>query len=209
MAIRLAWLAIVLPLGGCSYKAEVPDSPAFDVMSSYGSKIPGKWLVYIDARPLDRPIKTSGYVCAAHDFPIHAAAAFSSSVNETLGNVMAEIEIVKSPVPRGDLARYGARGMIVVRGEDVRPVLDVKPGFWQASMETRSLVVASVSVDGPAGRLLGTTVEGHGNATAEAGMFCEGGAKAVANSIAQAMHDTMRKIGEAITNSERIRGAAT
>jgi hypothetical protein len=74
-------------------------------------------------------------------------------------------------------------------------------------MRTQVMVVASVYVDGPAGRIFGQTVEGQGNGDAESGMLCEGGAKSLAESAATAMRDTVRKVAEALSNSDRIRAA--
>jgi hypothetical protein len=85
--------------------------------------------------------------------------------------------------------------------------MDVKPGFWSASMDSQAIVVASVSVEGHGGRLMGQTVEGTGFATSDAGGACEGGAKALAQAIGQGMGDVMRKVGEAISNSERMRAS--
>jgi len=75
-------------------------------------------------------------------------------------------------------------------------------------MSTSATLIASVEVDAVnGGRVLGTTVEGIGNGDQEAGVMCEGGAKSLATSAGVALKDTMRKIGEAISNSERMRQA--
>ncbi len=183
------------------------EAPAYNVVSSYGEQISGKWLLYVESAALDRPMKPSGYACSAHKYPISASGSFKTSVRQTLDNIVDQIEVVESPVPAEQLAGHGARGLIVVRGEEIRPRLDVQPGFWSANMATQVTMVASVSVDGQHGRVLGTTVEGQGMGNAEAGGACEGGAKAIAEAAGQAMKDAMRKIGEAVSNSERVRGA--
>lgn len=203
--VNIACCALVL--GACTYKAEVMEAPAFNVVSSYGEQIPGKWLLYVESTALDQPMKPSGYACSAHKFPISASGSFKTSVRQTLDNVVDQIEVVNGPVTAAQLAGYGARGLIVVRGEEIRPRMDVQPGFWTANMATQVTMVASVSVDGKKGRLFGTTVEGQGLGNAEAGGACEGGAKAIAQAAGQAMKDAMRKIGEAISNSERVRSA--
>ena len=77
-----------------------------------------------------------------------------------------------------------------------------------ATMDAQALLVASVSIDGPHGRLLGTTVEGQGHADAEAGYACSGGAKGLADAAGIAIKDTVRKIGEAVSNSERVRASS-
>jgi hypothetical protein len=79
------------------------------------------------------------------------------------------------------------------------------PGFWTATATTQIGIVASVFVDGKAGRLLGTTIEATGQADAEGGFACEGGAEAFAQSSEMALKDVARKIGEAISNSDRVR----
>jgi hypothetical protein len=95
--------------------------------------------------------------------------------------------------------------MIVVRGEDVRGHLRLQPGFWSATMETEVDLVVGMTVDSPRGRLLGTTVEGNGKGEAPAGIACGGGAKAFDISSSDALKEAVRKLGEALTNSERLR----
>ena len=194
-------------LASCTYQAQVQDTPSFSVMSNYGDQVAGLWLLYVDARPLERPIKPTTFACSAHKFPISVAGPFATSVRQTLDNVVDQIEVVQGPVTRDQLAARGAKGFIVVRGEEVRAKLEVKPGFWAAGMDSSATVIASLAVEGKQGRLLGTTVEGAGIATADAGAVCEGGAKALADAVGQGMGDTMRKLGEAVSNSERVRSA--
>ena len=54
----------------------------------------------------------------------------------------------------------------------------------------------------------GTTVEGQGHADAEAGFACSGGANGPADAAGIAIKDTVRKIGEAVSNSERVRASS-
>jgi hypothetical protein len=53
--------------------------------------------------------------------------------------------------------------------------------------------------------MFGTTVEGQGIADSEAGFICDGGAKSVVAASSISMRDTVRKLGEAMGNSERLR----
>ena len=69
----------------------------------------------------------------------------------------------------------------------------------------KPFLIASVSVDGRDGRLYGDSIEGHSFSNAEAGLACEGGAKSLAASVGTAIRDCMRKMGEGLSNSERIR----
>lgn len=207
---RLCFLPAVLPvllLLGCTYQAPVVESPSYNLVTSYGEPIPGLWLLYVDATPLQRPIKPDTFECSAHKFPIDAAGPFATSVRQTLDNVVDRIEVVGGPVTSDQLRARGARGLIVVRGEDLRARLEAKQGFWTASMDASATMIASVSVDGLKGRLLGQTVEGQASSTSDAGAMCEGGAKALGKSVSTAMGDAMRRIGEAVSNSDRVRAA--
>ena len=88
------------------------------------------------------------------------------------------------PVSSDAVRTAGARGLIIVRGEELRGRIKAIPGFWQVAMEADIDIVASVTVDGRKGRLLGKTVEGSADGEAQAGGACEGGSDAVAAAAA-------------------------
>lgn len=198
-------LSIAGALAGCAYKAEPMSVGAYNVYSSYDTKLPGKYLLYVDGSKLNKTIKPSDFNCAAHTFPLELASGFEGSVRKTFANLLENVEPVSEPVAREDLAARGARAMIVVRGEDVNGRLRVVPGFWTAGMETDIEMDASIVVDGRRGRLLGKIVAGDGHAQGDAGVMCEGGASALTDSATQAIKETVRRLGEALTNSERVR----
>ncbi|OCJ03844.1 hypothetical protein A6U87_17545 [Rhizobium sp. AC44/96] len=201
-------LAIGALLAACQYKAEPLPVATYNVYSSYDGKLPGKYLLYVDASKLNKPIKPSDYNCAAHTFPLDLSTSFASSVRQTFANLVTELEVVQQPVGRDDLKSRGARGMIIVRGEELNGRLRVVPGFWSAGMETEVALAASITVDGLGGRLLGTTVSGSGNGQADAGLACEGGAKSLVESAEHALKEALGRLGEALTNSDRVRKGA-
>lgn len=203
-----AVIAAATCLAGCAYKAEPIAAPSYNVVTSFNEKIAGKWLLAVEAVPLNQTVKPSGMACAAHNFPLELSEAYKTSISQTLKNVFEQVENIPSPISGQEASRRGAKGMIVVRGEEVRGRLDVQPGFWTANMKTQVLIVASTFVDGANGRVFGTTVEGQGIADAEAGMMCEGGGKSLTDASAIAMKDNIRKVAEALGNSERVRAIA-
>lgn len=103
------------------------------------------------------------------------------------------------------LRAQGYRGQIVVKGEGLESKLVAIPGFWQANISTTVVLTASVSVDGPQGRVVGRTVEGAAERETEAGPFCSGGAASVEEASGQAMQKLLVQIGEAVANSDKLR----
>lgn len=197
-----------LLLSGCAYQASPLDAPAVNVVTSYSSKLGGKWLVYVDAAELRENIKPEGVACSFHSFPVDLSGPFPSSVRKTLPNVVNQTEEVEAPVPADRAKTSGARGVINIRGERVRTRLTAVPGFWMASLKADVTLTVSVTVDGPAGRLFGKTFDGNGRGEAEAGVACEGGAKAVAAATEDAQRDVLRRIAEDLANADRLRSAA-
>lgn len=206
MKLRIfAVMTAVSALAACQYKAEPLTVATYNVYSSYEGKLPGKYLLYVDGTKLNKPIKPSDFNCAAHTFPLELGNSFSGSVRQTISNLVTEVEVVQQPADREQLRSRGARGMIIVRGEDLNARLRVVPGFWSAGIDTEVEIAASITVDGPNGRLLGTTVSGDGNGQADAGVMCEGGAKSLTQSAEDAMKEVLGRLGEALTNSDRVR----
>lgn len=201
----LCAVALSAALSSCAYKAEPLAVGAYNVYSSYENKLPGKYLLFVDGNALNKTIKPSDMNCAAHSFPLAFSTGFVGSIRKTFENLVSSLEVVEAPVDRAGLSARGAKGMIIVKGEEVNARLRVVPGFWTMGMETDVEMVASITVDGQSGRLLGTTVSGNGNAQGDAGAFCEGGAKVLTDSAEKSMKQTVTKLGEALTNSERVR----
>ncbi|QCI67734.1 hypothetical protein E8M01_28040 [Phreatobacter stygius] len=199
--------ATAIGVSACAYQAQAPVTPASNVVVSFGTKIPGKWLVFSEGERLDSLVRPSDINCSAHNFPLSFRGSFPGSVRGTLANLFESIETVDRPVSGEELRRRGARGMVTIRGEDVRGTLRVAPGFWSANIITEVRITASIVVDGTSGRIFGQTVDGDGRGDTDAGAFCAGGAVSLSRSSEEALRVTMRRLGEAIGNSERVRAA--
>lgn len=203
--LMAAALMAALAAAGCAYKAEPVSTPAFNVVTSFSQKVAGSWLLYTNSEKLVDTVKSSDFACSAHTFPLDFSQTFPTSVRDTLKNVFEGITDVEDPVPGDQVRKRNARGMIVVRGETIQTRLRVVPGFWSASIATEVEISASVTVDGPGGRLFGKTVDGRGKGDAPAGFACEGGATAIRISAEQAMKELLRRLGEELGNAERLR----
>ena len=78
---------------------------AYNAYSSYDSKLPGKYLLYVDGSNLNKTIKPSDINCAAHSFPLEVSVGFEGSVRKTFADLLETVEPVTQPVPREDWPR--------------------------------------------------------------------------------------------------------
>lgn len=182
-------------------------TPANNVITSFSSKLAGKWLLRSDADRLRETIRSSDMNCAAHTYPLDFAAGFPASLRGTLANVIERIEDAGESTAADRSGKLGARGIISVRGENLRGQFRVVPGFWTANVIAEIDISVAVTVDGPSGRLFGKTIDGRGRAEADLGAFCAGPAIAVQKAADEAQRDALRRIGEEVGNADRLRNA--
>lgn len=195
-------------LSGCAYNAPVTVSPNLNVYSSYGNRLPGTYALFIDAEAFSQKVHPTGINCAAHNFPLDMQDTFRQSVVSTLQQLVEEVDVVPTPLTADELARTGKRGQIIVRADSMTARIQFIPGFWSATAESDVDLSANLSVDGPGGRLLGTTAEGEGTAQGEAGGLCGGGADVIAQAAEKATKHLLGELGERLSNSPRIRAMA-
>lgn len=204
-AIIAAGLSLLL--SACAYKTETSVAPANNVVTSFSSKLSGKWLLRTDAERLRETIRSSDMNCAVHTYPLDFAAGFPASLRGTLANVVERIEDAGDTTPADRSGKLGARGIISARGENLRGQFRVVPGFWSANVVAEIDISVALTADGPNGRLFGKTIDGRGRSEAELGAFCAGAAIAVQKAADEAQRDALRRIGEEIGNADRLRNA--
>lgn len=196
---------LFLFLAGCAHQA-VPDAaPSYGVYSAFSSKLKGKYLLAIETSDLSRVVKPSSYVCAAHKFPVSATESFKGSTRQTLAALVDEIEYVDDPSSASQIRAKGAKGLIIVRTESYTPKLRFISGFWSATASATAEIAATVEVVNGKGRLFARSFDAEKTEEAKAGGICEGGADALSKATSGALKKLMKRIGEAIANSERIR----
>lgn len=164
--------------------------------------------LYIATDDFSRTVKPTGQQCSFHSFPLNMSAAFRDSTITTVQQLVENVEVVDRPLSVDELSRSGKKGMIVVRADNVDAHVEFIPGFWSSSATSQIEVSASLTVDTQAGRMLGTTGQGQGSATGDAGMMCGGGANVVAKAADKAMKQLLGQLGERLSNSPRLRAEA-
>jgi len=197
---NILMIVCAMPLCGCAYEAKVSSTPAYDTVTSFGSKLPGRWQIVTDASALNTVVRPETEICSVHEYPINFTQGFAASVNATLANLVEHAEATEQSSPSN-----GVRGIIVVRGESIEGRMKAVPGLMMATISVDVTITASVAVDGRGGRVFGKTLEAHGSAQSPAGMACANGAQALREAAEKAQKNLIRKIGEEIANSERVR----
>ena len=195
----------ILSLGACSYNAPVNISPNLNVYSSYGDKIRGSYLLYVDESDLSTTVKPTGITCAAHTYPVELRGVFKSSALRTMQQLVDDVQLVDRPIPAASLAAMGKSGMIVIRAENMSARLQFIPGFWSNTPEATTEITASLTVDTPTGRALGTTASGDARESAGSSNSCGDGAAVVGRATEKALNELFGQIGERFSNSPRIR----
>ncbi len=204
--------AMALPLMltvGCAYNAPIDVAPAYDVYSNYDDKLEGHYALYVDAEEMVQRAKVKGFACSAHSFPVDGEAQFETSVLRTFENLVESVEVVDRPLSQEALVSGGYKAQLIVEVRDVDIDLVVIPGFWSSEIEADVEIAASVEAINYEGKLLGSTIEGDGDAIAGAGMACEGGTKAIGEAMSEAMRETMERLGERLTNARKMRAEAS
>jgi len=192
-------------LVGCAYMAEPVAVESYDIATSYGSKLHGKYLLYVDGARLDTTVKPADMSCAAHTYPLVLSQPLADGMTGAFSSLVDELQVVTAPVASADLKAQGARGMITIQAQDVQASLRALPGYWSSGMDTSVQVIMSITVDGRSGRVFGTTVTGDGKGQGDAGFACDGGAKSLSDAGAQALRQAMTNAAEAVANSDRVR----
>jgi hypothetical protein len=204
MLRRFAIIAF-LPLAACAFQAKPAPVAAVNVYQSYDDKVRGRWLLVVDASALRRDIKPTGLACSAHTYPVDAREAFRASVLRAMQGAVENVELVENAPSGPAMTRQRISGVIRVTAETMQPRLTYTSGFWLMAPTARVDMIANLSVEGPRGRLLGTTAEGTGSADGgETG--CPGGADVLGQAGEQAMRRLVTTLAERVANSPRVRG---
>ncbi len=202
-----ACVSIGILLGGCAYQVPVTANPDLNVYSSYSSKLPGTYALYIAADSFSRTVKPTGIQCSVHSYPLDLQMAFKDATVRTVQQLVENVRVVERPVSSDQLAAENLQGMIVIEADTMNATVQFIPGFFSVSATSTVELSANMSVDGINGRLLGTAGDGEGNVEGDGGQFCAGGADVIADASEKAMKKLLGELGERLSNAPRLRVA--
>ena len=203
----LAAAIVAVSLCACTYEVKTTAAPALNVYSSYGEKLAGKYALLVQSDIMTKTVEPSSNNCGPHDYPIDARAAFKQSAIQTFTQLVETVETVEKALTAAELTDGQYNGLIVVRAEEYDPRLTFIPGFWSAHASSTVDMSASLLVDGPNGRLLGTKASESRTVESEAS-GCGSGADSLARANSKAMAALLDRLAERFSNEPRLRTAA-
>ncbi len=206
-AMSLCCLTIAVALSGCAYNVAPTAAPAVNVYSSYDSKIAGTWVLVVDpSAEFQREIKPSTYVCSAHKYPFSAGDTIKSSITQTMGNVFHEVVTRSSAPTAEEIKANSLAGVVIVRLDSFQPRLACQQGFWSATCTATADLSFGIEVNGPDGRMLGTSVGSSKTFDGDAGGACGDAANVFAEAYRLALKDSLERMAERVANAPKLRG---
>jgi len=197
-------------LSSCSYSVAPTAAPAVNVYSSYDTKIQGRWALVIDegTTEFNRVIKSSSYACSAHKYPLNSGDTISLSIKRTMANVFHEV-IEMSTMPNiSELSQDNISGVVIIRLDNFIARVRCDQGFWSTDCIADIDMAFGVEVRGNKGILFGTSVGDQKTSEGGAGSGCGNISNIIAEAYRLALRDSMERMAEKISNSERIRAYA-
>ena len=186
-------------------------SPAFDVYSNYREKIPGRFVLFVDADLFAREVtKSTGHMCSAHFLSFEPRQCFIQAVGaqdhradcakksnwliEPSADRGARIEILSGPDPAIKSDEYIARITFLFRI------------FGVSTASSTVDISASLIVDGSEGRYLGTSASAnHNQVTNCESASCGDGAQAIADANSRATKELLSRLAERLANEPRLK----
>lgn len=162
MLRRAAALAAVLVVGACTHPvvpAVVPVRPAA-VQSAAGEKLPGRWLLAVDAAAMDVTLRSRERLDAHGTYPISASGPFREAALAMIATIVESVELVPADQP---MQADTDTGRIVIRVERFVPVVSVRtaPAGRLSTEQVATAVAtlsATLSAQRPDGRSFRTAV---------------------------------------------------
>ena len=194
-------------LAACSSSVESPTADTAAVVSAYADKVPGKWVLLVDAAKANSPLEASGTRCSSFDDPIDLTQSLAGTAEATFKSVADDIRLSDHPLSKSELASGGYTGVVVLRVTDLHAHMKTD-GLIEARTKAETEIGGSILVTKGAERMVDASERGTGDAERDAGLDCSGAASAASAASDAATQDMIRKFAEQFANSHTVRYAA-
>ena len=193
-----------LALAGCSYEVgnDAPEAPA--PFLAYTNRVPGKWLLLVDAKAATAAPQIAEPRCNQFDYTMDFTKSFEQSAVAAFGKAADEIRFSDHPLNRSEVANGGYTGVIRLSVHAFRPRVKID-GFVDAAANAETEIDGTIIVSKGGETMVDASQSGIGKGARDAGPICGGAADAMSDATIEAMQDLVRKLAEDFANSRTIR----
>jgi hypothetical protein len=204
MLIRFAICIALLGLAGCSYQID-PQSPQPPApFMAYADRVPGKWLLVIDASAVTARPAIAEPRCDRFDYSMDFSKTFAQMAASTFEKIADDIRVADRPPSRAEVSSGGYTGVIVLRVTEFHPRMKVE-GVLDPTADADAEIVGTIVVTKDDRHLADANETGKGTGTHDAGVICGGAADAMSDASNLALQDLIRKFAERFANSHDVR----
>jgi hypothetical protein len=191
-------------LGACSYPVETSPAQSVPVITAYTDKVPGKWVLVVDAGKASATLEAAGTRCSQSDFPLDLSKPFAQTAEATFRTVAEDVRLSDHALSNSELASGDYAGVIVVRVADMRASVKTD-GVVEARATAKTEIDGTILVTKGGERMVDARQSGSGDAERDAHIDCSGAGEAASAASDTAIQEVVEKLAEQFANSHAIR----
>ena len=201
------FVSVVLSAAGlaaCTYPVETPPAEAVQVLTAYTDKVPGKWVLIVDAAKANTTLQDAGTRCSQTDYPLDLAKTFAETADATFKTVADEVRVSDRALSKAELMSGGYAGVIIVSVSGLKASIKTA-GVVEARAAAETEIEGAILVIKGGERMVDSRQTGKGNAERDTHIDCSGAGEAAAAASDTAVQDVVGKLAEQFANSHAIR----
>ncbi len=201
------YAAVVLSAAGlaaCTYPVETPPAEAVPGITAYTDRVPGKWVLIVDAAKANTTLQDTGTRCSQTDYPLDLAKIFTETADATFRTVAEDVRVSDHALTKSDLMAGGYSGVIIVSVSGLKASIKTD-GVVEARAAAKTEIEGAILVIKAGERMVDTRQSGKGEAERDTHIDCSGAGEAAAAASDTAVQDVVGKLAEQFANSHAIR----
>jgi len=191
-------------LAACSYPVEAPPAQSVPVITAYADKVPGKWVLIVDAGKASTTLEAAGTRCSQSDFPLDLSKPLAQTAEATFKTVADDIRLSDHALSKSELASGDYAGVILLRVADLRARVETS-GIVEARATAKTEIDGTILVMKAGERMVESQQSGSGDAERDAHIDCSGAGEAASAASDTAIQQVVEKLAEQFANSHAIR----
>jgi len=199
-----AGAVLAVGLAACTYPVETPPAEAVPILTAYTDRVPGKWVLIVDAARANAALESSGTRCSQSDYPLDLSKAFTETADATFKTVADDVRLSDHALSKSELISGGYSGVIILSVSALKASLKTD-GVVEARAVAETEIEGAILVIKGGERMVDSRQTGIGQAERDAHIDCSGAGEAAAAASDTAVQDIVGKLAEQFANSHAIR----